>query len=333
MLLVVYLELLNAWCRWYTVGDRQVSWTEIDSLRVPRAFQCANRLVVHTYSNGANDLVSSRYQQVGKKGTTARTTIQALDNPFLGLIGDPPFVGNLLSHITFISKRVGIPASWHRQLGHIGLYIVCRIPGKQFLRMHVNISSPIGRCNTGLEPKQVKYATTKTIIACGNDHTVNLNVAGPIQLTIGKSRYTVTFIEERSLVLKDLYLKLKIRRSRLSDNVLSLAQEDMSSSHKEISFKPGKRVLDTWNISPENGIDQTISYAFSSESNGFAHPYNRTLLANIWAMIVNFGLSFTFLWEGASHAEYLNIAMATGSHDGNTHLSCYFGWKPNLSRL
>lgn len=221
---------------------------------------------------------------------------------------------------------------WHRRLGHIGKDTV-RSMYEKVEGMSPNVTTKEDCCETCVEAKQTKMPSVGRVVQLEEEHVIHSDIIGPISPeTPGKSRYILTFIVEKSRFAKVCTLRNRSEVQSCLNHFIAWLERKTSTTVKRFHSDQAKEYVALKDFLNAKGIVQTMSSAYTPESNGLAERYNRTILQKLRAMLIESGLSSRFWGEAALHACHLTNVTPSSSND-KTPFESLFGRLPNIKKL
>ena len=205
---------------------------------------------------------------------------------------------------------------WHRRFGHIGQDRL-----RQLHAVTVGLISSIGqpiddsKCAVCLHAKQAKVVNrvaperaTKTL------ERVYTDFCGPIEPTIDKEVYILTFVDEfsrkawvypvkKKTDLYSTFANWKTYVELQSDNRLVALRADNASEYRMLEALLAK-----------DGVAVEFTVAYTPEQNGVAERLNRTIFTLVWALLKQAELPNPFWGLAAKAATYIRNRAPAAEH-------------------
>lgn len=223
---------------------------------------------------------------------------------------------------------------WHRRMGHLNpnyLKLLCKtavgiqFSDKELCKCEVCVAGKLTnkpfKANNNRAPKILQL--------------VHSNVCQVEDLSIGKVKYFVTFLDDHS---RKIFVYMIKRKDEVPDIVLkfiALAENQTGEKLKVLRIDNGRVYLNSKLQSSleKMGIQHQTSMAYHPQQNGRAERINRTLLEKTRCMLAKSKLSNKFWAEAVSTACFLANRSPKRCLDGCTPEEIWSGQKPDLSSL
>ena len=194
---------------------------------------------------------------------------------------------------------------WHCRLGHVSIHALKKMKKKSLLLLP-ELSDSLPHCKACIQSKlTVKpFAKKKLNPAKQILHRIHSDVCGPLPLSIGKSKYFVTFIDEysrkawvfpmkkKSHVTK-LFMDWCRRQQRQTGEVVHFLFTDNGGEYMNGELKE---------FCNQEGIEHDSSIPYNKQSNGLAERFNRTIVEKAHSMLIHAMLPNKFWAEAVVYA-------------------------------
>lgn len=194
---------------------------------------------------------------------------------------------------------------WHCRLGHVSIHALKKMKKKSLLLLP-ELSDSLPHCKACIQAKlTVKpFAKKKLNPAKHILQRIHSDVCGPLPLSIGKSRYFVTFIDEYSRKawvfpmkkkshVTDLFIDWCRRQQRQSGEVVHFLFTDNGGEYMNKKLK---------RFCNQEGIEHDSSIPYNKQSNGLAERFNRTIVEKAHSMLIHAMLPNKFWAEAVVYA-------------------------------
>ena len=229
------------------------------------------------------------------------------------------------------SENIGL---WHRRLAHINA---------AYLRQLCHVATGIQFNDDKLSKCEVCVAgklTNKTFQvnnkrAPSKLALVHSDVCQVEDLSIGKAKYFVTFLDDHTRKIFVYFLKHKDEVPNVVEKFIKMAENQTGHKLKTLRTDNGREYVNsTLKGKLDNlGVRHETSIPYHPQQNGRAERVNRTLLEKTRCMLAESMLPKKFWAEAVSTACYLSNRSPKRSLGGKTPEELWTGQKPNLSHL
>jgi len=231
------------------------------------------------------------------------------------------------------------PHLWHRRLGHIGYSSLKRLVESGMVKGLPLSAEDIDKakeiCDTCMKTKSTrqpfKPSESKTDATLD---LIHMDLCGPLEESIGKSKYIATFLDDYSGYSAVVLLKQKSDTYNAIRDTFSMFETQTERRIKAARSDNGGEYMSNIlrEYFKEKGIDHQTTMAYSPQSNGKAERLNRTLMEKTRAMLSEANLPESLWGEAITTANYLRNRSPTANKD-LTPWELFFGKKPDLSNL
>ena len=231
------------------------------------------------------------------------------------------------------------PLLWHRRLGHIGYSSLKRLVESGMVKGLPLSAEDIDKakeiCDTCMKTKSTrqpfKPSESKTDATLD---LIHMDLCGPLEESIGKSKYIATFLDDYSGYSAVVLLKQKSDTYNAIRDTFSMFETQTERRIKAARSDNGGEYMSNIlrEYFKEKGIDHQTTMAYSPQSNGKAERLNRTLMEKTRAMLSEANLPESLWGEAITTANYLRNRSPTANKD-RTPWELFFGKKPDLSNL
>jgi len=218
---------------------------------------------------------------------------------------------------------------WHNRLGHYHNNKLDKYLNEHNINSTECIECKISELNrkphNGITPEATKI-----------NEIIYSDIMGPINESINKSRYLITFIDDFSRKAWIYPLESKTEASNTIINFIKFINNQYpenkiktfkSDNAKEYNNKKIK------NFCKRNGINKIFSPPYNPQNNGIAERFNRTITSCIKKMLHWAGLSLNFWDYAAKHATYLYNILPHKSIQHKIPNEIYYNKKVELKYL
>lgn len=281
-----------------------------DVLHVPGL--SANLLSVHHIASKGNSVLFD------SKGCTIRNA----DNEIVAMCESSNGVYKLQSNDSVCLKTNHTVSSftWHRRLGHINLQSMKKMRDGAVDGLNFNEEcAEIQNCETCAYGKQ-----TRLPFARSERHSENVldlihsDLMGPMEtISIGKSRYILSFVDDYSRKVFLYFLKEKSEVFYMFKAFKSLVENQTERKIKILRTDNGTEYLSNafTDFCKMNGIQHQLTTAYTPQQNGVAERMNRTIIERAKCLLFDANLPKRFWAEASGMAVYLInrcVSAATG---------------------
>lgn len=226
---------------------------------------------------------------------------------------------------------------WHKRMGHLSPKNLDRLKN-----MTKGIEYVPSKSHTECEICPLGKATRLPFPEVGTRASdildlVHSDICGPMEeLSLGKSRYFLTFIDDRSRKVFVCILKTKAASEVLMHFVqfLNFVERQTGRKLKTLRTDNGMEYLndDLQSELRKRGIEHQTTCTYTPEQNGMAERYNRTLVEMARCMMFEANVGKNFWAEALCYAAYLKNR---SPHKGLdlTPEEIFTGKRPNLSHV
>lgn len=215
-----------------------------------------------------------------------------------------------------LSKQSTDIVEWHRKMGHLNFFDLIKLKDQLNSSM---TRKDIPKCTMCLKAKQPRFpfpyigSRAKNIL-----DIIHSDLCGPFQnLSIGKARYFLTFIDDHTRKVFVYFLKRKNETFRVFQEFKAMVETQTGRKIKILRSDNGTEYVNGQMdaLLKRHGILHQTTMPHTPEQNGLAEKMNRTLIEKAKAMIFDSGLHLKFWAEAVNTAAYLvnrSPARATG---------------------
>lgn len=231
------------------------------------------------------------------------------------------------------------PHLWHRRLGHIGYSSLKKMAANSMVEglplSAEDIDNAKEACDICLKTKGTrqpfKPSESKTEAPL---ELIHMDLCGPLDESLGKSKYIATFLDDYSDYSAVVLLKQKSDTHQAVKNMFNLLETQTGRKIKAARSDNGGEYVSTGlsDYFKEKGINHQKTMPYSPQSNGKAERLNRTLMEKARAMLSEANLPESLWGEAITTANYLRNRSPTANSD-KTPWERMFGKKPDLSNL
>ncbi|KAI3521063.1 hypothetical protein L1887_10522 [Cichorium endivia] len=222
------------------------------------------------------------------------------------------------SLFTFNTSTQQISLLWHHRFGHTNFGCLSYMCMHGLVRGLPNINKTDEVCEGCLMGKQSRefFPQYKTWRASKPLELVHTDVCGPMKtISIGGSRYVLTFIDDFSRKLWTYFMKEKSEVFRLFKTFKSLVERQSEHQIKSIRSDQGGEynALCFQEFLKESGIHHQLTTRYTPQQNGVAESKNRTMIEMARSMLKSKGLPNEYWVEAVACACYLLNRTSTRS--------------------
>ena len=225
---------------------------------------------------------------------------------------------------------------WHRRMGHAHQHMIKHLGKNTEGGPHQSTKAPNGACE-GCEKgksKRLPFPTSRSRALCPLDH-VHSNLDKMPVLSIGRNKYTATYLDDHPLFRVMFYLKHKNEEFAAFKTYKALAKRQLGTKLKCKHTDCGGEFMsnEPRTYLTENGIEHQTSMPDSPQQNGQAERFQQTIINGAEAMWHHTGL-FNSFWIYAVKAKLhtYNVTLIKCA-DYKTPKELWSGQKPNISHL
>lgn len=198
-----------------------------------------------------------------------------------------------------IKNKANSALLWHRRLGHINYQSLCKMRDGAVRGIEFNDdSSEIERCETCAMGKQCRQPFTKSEYESKNIlDLIHSDLVGPMEtLSIGKSRYILTFIDDHSRKIFSYFLRNK---SDVYDTFLQFKNFVENQTERKIKIlrtdNGGEYLPEKFDaLIKKAGIQHQLTAPYTPQQNGVAERYNRTIVERAKCLLHDADLPKTY---------------------------------------
>lgn len=231
------------------------------------------------------------------------------------------------------------PDLWHRRLGHLGYSSLRRLVKEGMVKglplTAEEIDNAKQACDVCMKTKATRqpFKPSETKTEAPLD-LIHMDLCGPLEESLGLSRYIATFLDDYSGLSQVVLLKQKSDTYEAIKNTFSLFETQTERKIKAARSDNGGEYMSSLlsDYFKEKGINHQTTMAYSPQSNGKAERLNRTLLEKTRAMLSEADLPENLWGEAITTANYLRNRSPTANQD-KTPWELFYGKIPDLSNL
>lgn len=246
-----------------------------------------------------------------------------------------------LYKLCLVNKEVSCAAKeaddmvlWHRRMGHLHHQSL-----KQLRDMATGIrfrDATIPTCTVCLQGKQHRQSFKKKGTRVGEVlELVHSDLCGPMEnVSIGESRYFLTFIDDASRKVFVYFLKSKKQVLDCFKNFKAYAENQTGKRIKRLRTDNGSEYMnqEMERFLRSSGIHHETTVPYNPEQNGLAERMNRTVVEKARCLLFDAELEKRFWAEAVATAVFLVNRSPTKGLDV-TPEEAFSGKKPDLSEL
>lgn len=230
------------------------------------------------------------------------------------------------------------PDLWHRRLGHINSDFLIKMPevveGMPPFKLGEKIQK--SNCEVCCEAKQNRLPfPAKGSRASDVLEIIHSDVCGPHEkLSIGGSRYFLTFIDDYSRMCFIYFLKSKDEVPEKFHQFRCLVEKQRNKRIKILRTDNGGEYIgrDFQNYLKNNGIVHQRTNSYTPEQNGMAERFNRTIVERARCLLFDQNLGKQF-WAEASKTACHLINRSVTSSISKTPYEMWHNKKPDISSI
>ena len=197
-------------------------------------------------------------------------------------------------------------STWHRRLGHVS---------EEAVKKTIPISGNVGVCETCIKGKMDRKPFNETIEREPNLLSrVFSDVCGPMSVpTFGGSKYFVTFIDGRSRMAETYLIKQKDEVFKCFKDYKNMAENSTGKKIKCLRNDNGGEYnnIQMRDFLSANGIKAEFTAPYSSQQNGIAERFNRSIMNMVRSMMIDANAEKEFWGEAVKTATFLKNRIAT----------------------
>jgi len=317
--------------------DMGIQGTKVlhDVLHVPELRH--NLLSVHALTKEGNDVI---FKRDGKVELIDHDNNSQEIGHALGDLYQLATSATSSAFISESSTTIDDYALWHHRFGHPGRKTLLILPKYVVGLEKAQLYSPENKniCEGCVYAKSHRLpfgtATRRADEILGRVHT---DLCGPMPtLSIGGSRYILTFIDDKTRFSKIYCLKQKSETFTRFVEYKTFHEKQTGKSLKILRSDGGGEYInfDMHEYFTRNGIHHETTTADTPEQNGVAERYNRTLLESLRAMMHSANVPEKLWAELAASAVYLRNRLPTRANkDQTSPYQLWHGHKPLVGHL
>ena len=223
---------------------------------------------------------------------------------------------------------------WHRRMGHLNAVYL-----KQLRQAAIGVDfddDKMQQCEICVTGKLIQKP-----FQSNSNHSMNIlelihsDVCQVEDLSIGKARYFITFLDDCSRKIFVYFLKHKDEVPEIVRKFIKFVENQTGYKVKILWTDNGGEYLNTrLRSTPEElGIKHETSIAYQPQQNGRAERVNRILIEKARCMLAESKLPYRFWAEAVFTACYLANRSPKRCLGGRTPEELWTGYKPDLSNL
>ena len=223
---------------------------------------------------------------------------------------------------------------WHRRMGHLNATYL-----KQLRQMAIGVdfeNTQTHQCEICVTGKLVqKPFNLNSKRATSILELVHSDVCQVEDLSIGKAKYYITFLDDHSRKIFVYFLKQKDEVPDIVKKFIKFTEKQTGQKVKILRTDNGREYVNA-NLKStldDLGIKHQTSIAYQPQQNGRAERVNRVLLEKARCMLAESKLAYKFWAEAVSTACYLANRSPKRCLGGHTPEEIWTGSKPDLSNL
>lgn len=235
--------------------------------------------------------------------------------------------------------RKGRPQSlelWHRRLGHLNKHDLKEAWKKGTIKgLNISKIQDEFECEVCILGKMTKLPfpsneerSTEIL------EIIHSDVCGPMQLeSMGKSKYFVTFIDDKSKWCEVRFMKSKEEVFSHFEQYANAVKNQKERNIKSLQSDNGTEYVNEKFCSylKAQGIKRRLTVPYTPEQNGTAERKNRTLLDTARCLLIQSGLPLIFWAEAVNTANYIRNRTPSKGLKGKTPYEMWTGKPPSVS--
>jgi transposase InsO family protein len=226
---------------------------------------------------------------------------------------------------------------WHNRFGHLGMDVVKRLAIGGVVAGVQNLAPPNEPCDGCAKGKQHRQPFPRSE-TCSTEllMVVHSDVCGPLDaLSLGGSRYFVTFIDDKSRYVHIRFLKKKSEVLDRFREYVELVENGTGMRVKTLRSDNGGEYTshEFAQFCMQRGIAVQHSIPHTPQQNGVSERMNRTLVEAARSMLHHANMPKSFWAEAVCAAVYLRNRAPTSTLQGKTPYEIWFNEKPDVSNL
>src|SRR5271154_1252957 len=225
----------------------------------------------------------------------------------------------------------GLPPNlWHLRLAHASSSTLSKVPSIESTYNTKDCESCILAKQHRLPFHDSNYHATEKL------EYIHSDLCGPFVLSIGKSKYYLTLIDDFTRFKWVITLPNKKSKTVLAAFAMWIQSVENQTGHKVKFIKTdgGKEYLGDLTTFLKNlGIEHHQTPPYTSQSNGVAERLNRILNESIRAMLYQANMPESFWAEAVVTAAHIWNRLPSKAINNSTPYERYFGKVPNLQNL
>jgi transposase InsO family protein len=245
------------------------------------------------------------------------------------------------SAAALVSKATETPELWHRRLGHLGYDNLAKLQQQQMVT-GINVSSKAfleAKDSSVCEPCLMGKQTRQPFPTSESDSSrqlelVHMDVCGPMQESLGGSRYLATFLDDYSKLSVVVPLQRKEEVTAAVAQTITLLENQSRQKLQKVRTDNGKEYVNKQlkQYFRAKGVVHQKTVPYTPEQNGAAERLNKTLMDKVRSMLAAAQLPSSLWAEAAATASYLRNRSPVADRT-KTPWELFFGVKPDLSAL
>jgi transposase InsO family protein len=231
------------------------------------------------------------------------------------------------------------PTVWHRRCAHLGYSSLKKMVEKDMVKglpittEDINAATEMCEvCNkTKLTRLPFPASTTKTSAPL---ELIHMDLCGPLEESLGKSKYFATYLDDFSGYSAVVLLKNKSDTFKATMDIFALYETQLEKKIKAVRTDNGGEYTSNQleDYFKEKGVEHQTTMAYTPQQNGKAERLNRTLMERTRAMLQEANLPDTLWAEAVNTASYIRNRSPTSGKD-KTPWELFTGKKPDISNL
>jgi hypothetical protein len=243
-------------------------------------------------------------------------------------------LGQVDSNIKKNGKRADNFRSWHKKLGHINNDLNAlskRDVGIDQIQQSNDVCAP---CQKGKQSHKT-FSNLKGTRALDILNLVHSDLVGPLESSLGGSKWILTFINDFSRMTFTYFLKSKGQVFSKIKDFKAATELETGRRIKTLRIENGREYVNA-NFNKfltECGIQHHLTVVYTPEQNGVPERFNRTICEKARAMMIDSQCS-TQLWaEAVNTARYIKNRSPHSALKGDIPLEMWSGTNVDLSNL
>lgn len=227
---------------------------------------------------------------------------------------------------------------WHEKLGHISLDKIKLMSKNKVVNdlkiTHYEVDNKCESCALS-KTQRCSHPSRTTPKSDTPGQVLHMDTVGPLELSLGGSKYFVVIKDECSSYKMLIFVECKSEiPSKINRVVNQVKLETGNDTLKVVSDQGTEfRNSELESFFKEKGINHIMSNVYTPEQNGLVERENRTIIESARALRISSKLPLIYWAEAVNIATYILNRVPNSKNPNTTPLEKWIGRKPLLSNL